>query len=133
MEVRGSPLDVELHQAYLALAEQSLEDGERFRSSFFAYKSRAAARGETVAPEQIDNWSIPAQFIEELEIASARLIVALAETQRVYQPRLAASAQTRFDCWLAAEESPRREATAQSCRLGFIEALDALNQALAEQ
>jgi len=122
----GPPLNAALYPAYLELSREKLRAGDRVTSSLFAYKSRSAARGELVSPEALEDRSIPTEHFLELEIVRARLLIAIADSQRVKEPELVARAQTRFDCWVEAREKAAFPQDIARCRSEFYAALNQL-------
>ena len=92
----------------------------------FAQKAVSTFSGETPMPESLDNWKIRdknEQF--DLQNACKDLIRALSEDASVEQPQLAAEAQAKFDCWLAAASSDQF-GTATECRNRFENAMLAI-------
>lgn len=128
MEASGPLLNVHLHKAYLDLAQARQASGEGFAASLFAAKARAAARGEPVPPERLDDWPAPPGRLDDLVVARARLITALAETRGTHAPQLAAEAQASFDCWI--EGAGKDSATSGGCPDRFAGAIDRLEAEL---
>lgn len=126
-----APFDKELYDGYLMLAERSA--GERFTSSIFAYKAKAVARGEQIAPESLEDWLPQNQDMGPLKVGRARLTTALVESQRSADALAVAQAQIQFDCWLVASASGAADQTAAQCRDRFKQALLSVKQGLAER
>lgn len=119
-----------LYSGYLDLADSHAAAGESFSASFYAYKARAAARGEPVSPERLDDWELPEARRPVLLVARARLMASIAQGQRRLGADHAAQAQVMFDCWIVREETAGRTTPVDSCRQPFWNALANLDQAL---
>jgi len=102
-------------------------------AGYFARKGLAAANGEVVLPEELDNWDLPVQAIDELATARARLITALDAGGRSVAPEVAARAQGRFDCWVEQAEENHQADHIAACRDEFYRAMDELEALLAPQ
>ncbi|MCL2331380.1 MAG: OmpA family protein [Proteobacteria bacterium] len=100
--------------------------GERF-----AQKAVAAFSGETPYPENVDDWGITNNNLRAvLGDAHNDLIDALKNDASALYPELAAEAQAKFDCWVAASASCQ-DNTAAECRGRFEKAIAALQNNLA--
>lgn len=85
----------------------------------FAQKAVSAFSGETPMPESLDNWNISDNNLRfELSGACQELLNVLGNDAAEEKPKLAAEAQAKFDCWLAASASGQG-ATAAECRKRF--------------
>lgn len=109
---------------YRGLANfQANQMADWVHADLFARKGLRAAQGEVVQPEQLSDWSLPANRTEELSSARARLISALDSNARTNKPTEAAIAQARFDCWVE-EQSENHEADhIAACRDEFYQNL----------
>ena len=85
----------------------------------FAQKAIGAFSGETPFPESLDNWEIDDEG-ERFEIYNGynALMNELRNDAVAAQPRLAAEAQAKFDCWISATASGQ-DATARECQDRF--------------
>ncbi len=92
----------------------------------FAQKAVAAFSGELPFPETLDNWPV-GNADEEYELYTAynQLIEQLKNDASVTNPRLAAEAQAKYDCWLSASASGQ-VGTANECRERFYKTMTAL-------
>ena len=99
-------------------------------ADYFADKGLMAAKGEVVAPEQLDNWDLPEDKLGELSDARSGLVSALNKSARSKHPNLAARAQGRFDCWVEQQEENHQPEDIARCREGFYEAMSDLNEAM---
>jgi OOP family OmpA-OmpF porin len=116
-----------LATSYLAFAQEEADDYDWFNSRHFALKGLAAARGETVLPENPADWDVdngPSQG--DLAALRARLIVALDAGGRDRAPETAASAQTGYDCWLEEMAEGWETAEIEACRKQFMTSLESL-------
>ncbi len=97
-------------------------------AELFAQKSIGAFSGETPFPESLDNWQIDNES-EKYEIYAAYndLIEELKDDASIIQPQLAAEAQAKFDCWIAAASSDQN-ATAKECKARFQHSLRTLKE-----
>lgn len=97
----------------------------------YALKALAAASGESLMPEELANWHLPADKIDEMSAARADLLDALNGGGRVRAPNEAAHAQAMFDCWVEQQEENHQPEHIAACRDDFYAALEALKAALA--
>ena len=96
--------------------------GERF-----AQKAVAAFSGEAPYPENVADWGITNRRLREtMDDSYNELISVLRDDAPDLYPELAAEAQAKFDCWVAATASCQ-DGTATECRRRFELALAALN------
>lgn len=97
----------------------------------FAQKANLAADGKVVLPEDPNDWSIPHERRQELMDAHQRLRAVLDDGGRTEFPALAATAQTKYDCWVEQAEENWQFDHISSCRDEFILALEAMEQPVA--
>ncbi len=92
----------------------------------FAQKAISAFSGETPFPESLDNWQIPDEN-ERFAIYNGynALMNELRNDAVAAQPKLAAEAQAKFDCWISAAASGQ-DATARECQDRFQTTMDVL-------
>ena len=92
----------------------------------FAQKAISAFSGETPFPESLDNWQIPDEN-ERFAIYNGynALMNELRNDAVAAQPKLAAEAQAKFDCWISAAASGQ-DATARECQDRFQTTIDVL-------
>ena len=92
----------------------------------FAQKALAAFSGQTPMPQSVESWQITEQNeLFDLQTAHGELMRALGNDAAEEQPKLAAEAQAKFDCWASAS-AIGQGATAQECRGRFEMAMFAL-------
>jgi OmpA-OmpF porin, OOP family len=107
-----------LGRDYYTLANDRSTNGDLADADYFARKSLAASKGETVPPEDNRNWLIAGQGALKTRAQEAnptipsvmaqqrqRLVTALDDGGRGKYPVLAAQAQSRFDCWVEQSEA----------------------------
>ena len=97
----------------------------------FARKGLRTAAGEVVAPEMIEDWVLPLEYVGELTAARRNLLELLDASARSKHPTLAGNAQGRFDCWIEQQEENHQPDHIAACRDQFYESLEALTTAMA--
>lgn len=100
-------------------------------ASYFARKGLAASAGEVVLPEELANWDLPADKIDEMSAARSKLVGLLDAGGRDNAPEIAARAQAKFDCWVEQQEENHQPDHIAACRDDFFAALAELEQAMA--
>jgi OmpA-OmpF porin, OOP family len=98
-------------------------------SRHFARKGLLAAQGEVVQPEDLGNWNLPHDRVDELTAARAKLVGLLDAGARDRVPEAAARAQARFDCWVEQQEENHQPDHISACRDQFFAALAEVQQA----
>ncbi len=99
-------------------------------AGYFARKGLRVAGGEAVEPEQIADWRLPADKVDELTSARAQLVELLNKTARDKAPAKAAHAQGRFDCWIEQKEENHQPEHIAACRDAFYAALEDVKVAM---
>lgn len=125
---QGNAYDRALQQGYLDLSRAEYNEGDYWDSDAFAERSMAAARGESVLPEEIAARELPAERVGTLTAARERLSAALAGGAAQRNPAMAAEAQVAFDCWMQEQEENFQPDDIAACQNRFIAAMDALEQ-----
>jgi len=100
---------------------------------FHANKAVAGARGNYPAPSQINERILPADKVDELTQARARLVAALDAGARQAKGMEAGQAQAFFDCWMEQQEENFQPKDIEYCRNGFFANLDAIENKQAAQ
>ena len=129
-EGSGSPFTRALTSEYKDLS--AFEADEMYDwpdARHFARKGLLAAEGEVVQPEDLGNWDLPADRVDELTAARAKLVGLLDAGARDRVPEAAARAQTRFDCWVEQQEENHQPDHIAACRDQFFAALAELETA----
>lgn len=114
----------DLGREYFALSSFRAGNKDWVDADYFARKSLAASKNESVLPEDNRNWGVPEQASlgtrDEIEKQRQRLVAALDEGGRDKYPMLAAQAQTRYDCWVERAEANYQAEFRGECRRQFI-------------
>jgi OOP family OmpA-OmpF porin len=137
----GSAFTQDLSKDYLPMAEGQRDEYNWPIMSLFAHKGLQAAQGVAVGPERVDDWSYAPlqlhgvngtffhpdpQAAVPLNEAYGRLVAMLATDASARFPEWAATAQTKYDCWLVATHGALDADLAISCRKGFEDAMTAI-------
>ncbi len=125
---QGNAYDRALQQGYLDLSRAEYDEGDYGDSDTFAERSMAAARGESVSPEEISARDLPAERVGTLTAARERLTAVLAGGAAQRNPSAAAEAQVAFDCWMQEQEENFQPDDIAACQNRFIAAMDELEQ-----
>ncbi len=80
-------------------------------------------KGMVVGPEPISYRRLPADAKPDLIEARKRLMAALADPAARKTPKLLATAQVKFDCWMEEQEENSQPADIAACRKAFEEAM----------
>ncbi len=114
----------DLGREYYALSSFRAGDKDWAGADYFARKSLAASKNESVLPEDNRNWGVPEQATlgtrDEIEQQRQRLVTALDGGGRDKYPMLAAQAQTRYDCWIERAEANYKAEFRGECHRQFI-------------
>ena len=95
-------------------------------ANYFSRKGLAAANGDIVLPEELGIWDLPPEKVDELASARGRLMRALDAGARDSNPKVAATAQARFDCWVEQTEEIDQDKDIAACRDEFLKAMEEL-------
>jgi OOP family OmpA-OmpF porin len=134
VEATGSPFTAALTEEYRQFAVFEADEMYDWgNADYFARKGLSAAGGEVVLPEEVGSWDLPADKVDEITAARARLVAALDAGGRDQAPELAARAQGRFDCWVEQQEENHQPDHIAACRDEFLKAMDELEAAMAPQ
>ena len=122
-EMKGTPFQTTLAKLYLEYAESEAAQYDWATSQHFADKGLLAAYGNDVAPERVEDYSVPPEKIGELVQARADLVAYLASPAIQAQPQRSARAQYYFDCWVEQQHEAWQTDDIESCRQGFHESM----------
>ena len=118
-EVTGSAFAQALAAEYRELAKfEQYKMYDYDSAQHFAGKGLAAAGGEEVAPDEVNQWPQPADKVAELEGGRQTLLNMIASTKDTDPARVAA-AQARFDCWLEQQSENFQTDDIGTCRDEF--------------
>ncbi len=127
----GSPFTQALATEYREFSNAELKEMFDYPDALhFARKGLAAASGEVVMPEPVSDWNLSEKHLQELSAARGRLIIAYDLGARETQPKLAANAQAKFDCWIEAQEENWQEEEVIGCKSDFMNAINELEAGL---
>jgi OOP family OmpA-OmpF porin len=126
----GSPFSKALTEEYRDFVSNKRHWLDFPDADHFTKKALAAAEGELVLPETLDNWHLDAYSKEQLSEARAQLMTVLDDGGRVMAPFEAAIAQSRFDCWVEQSEGNWVSNLMPTCRTEFRSALEAVQTRL---
>jgi len=120
----GSPFTQALTADYRTLALYEWGEYDWFAQQVFAKKGLAAAAGNAVPPERLEDWSVSdPDAAADLRVARGHLIALLSgDAPRLY-PQWTSTAQTRFDCWLHEQYEGWETERIRECRDGFRAAI----------
>ncbi|MTJ81129.1 MAG: OmpA family protein [Telmatospirillum sp.] len=125
----ATPFTQALAKEYDAFARSSRLQADPSAADHFAGKGKAAAQGATVVPEDPSAWSITDRRGEQdLAAGRERLMAALANSAPHRVPMLSATAQVKYDCWVAQERQPHRAGEVTPCHRDFMAAMDAIDE-----
>lgn len=120
----GTEFTRQLAMEYRGLANFEAREMNDWRSAdHFARKGLAAAGGQAIGPDRVEDWNIPAAYVADLADARARLVSVLDGGARETYPVEAALAQAKFDCWLEQQEENIQPDHIAACRDEFFAAL----------
>lgn len=131
-QAAGSPFTRALAAEYKDFANSELHRMFDFSDALhFARKGLAAASGEVVPPEPIEDWNLRPEFVPILGEARARLVSALDAGGRDRAPEVAARAQVSFDCWIEQQEENHQPHDIAACRGSFESSIVELERLIA--
>lgn len=95
----------DLKADYIAYAEREANDWQDyFDADFFARKAGQVAKNETILPEDPANWRFDKEEIQQKRAVRDELISLLDGGAREAKPMVAATAQSKYDCWIEESE-----------------------------
>ncbi len=99
----------------------------------FLFRAGAVDRGERVEPELLSVRTLPGYAVDDLLYARQRLMSVLHRGAAFRLPKLTASAQVNFDCWMEQQEENFQPHDIARCRGGFEADIVRLESALIER
>ena len=118
-----------LYKGYIALSQSEFDEGDYVDADLFANRAIMTAGGTVPGPQPVGERQLPADQAGDVEMAYQGLAGALQEGAEKF-PKLAALAQTSFDCWVQELEENIQPDHIARCREDFSFAKDALVAAL---
>ncbi|MEI7613076.1 MAG: OmpA family protein [Betaproteobacteria bacterium] len=85
----------------------------------FLFRAGEVDRGEKVLPELLTMRTLPAYSVDDLLYARQRLMAAFNRGATTIFPKLAASAQVHFDCWMEQQEENSQPQDISQCRRAY--------------
>jgi OOP family OmpA-OmpF porin len=95
-----SPFSQALTEEYKTYVAKETGSYDWHYAHYFAHKGLLASQGQNVLPEDPAKWDMSDKAKSQLDAARRQLIAALDAGARQAQPKEAARAQARFDCWV---------------------------------
>ena len=126
----GGPFDKALYSGYLKLSQTEYSEADYGDSDTFADRAISSAKGQPPQPEEVGSRNIPPEHVGGLKSAYRELSKVI-DKGAVKLPKLAALAQTSFDCWMQEQEEDMQPADIAACKDDFNYAMGALKAALA--
>jgi len=122
----GTPFTQAMTEEYRQLVATETAEGDWQDGSYFAREGLASANGDIVLPEELGNWDLPPETIDELQAARGRLMRALDSGARDGNPKLVAHAQRLYACWVEEQEENFETDEIKACRDEFMKTMDEL-------
>lgn len=116
----------------LSIFLQTYKSDKKDADHFMA-KARRALRQQEVFPDRPEGRDLPEFAVRQLEDARIMLDDALATMNSAQNEPLLAMAQTRYDCWLAAQEELAAPDAYISCKEDFYNALALLDMPVTDE
>ncbi|MFZ4761222.1 MAG: OmpA family protein [Alphaproteobacteria bacterium] len=132
VSANGTPFTQRLTTEYRAFANRLQNEGhDNVYADHFAQKGLLSAQGKIVAPENPAKWNISDKKAKDnLLTSSKQLDDVLRQGGRTKAADETAVAQATFDCWT--QQTEKSGAAVESCRKGFITALNMATKKLKE-
>lgn len=121
---RGCAFTRELSDQYKHLGniEQEIMYDE-YSADYYYRKAIRSKKGYCVGPTTLDKWDIEEDKIAELAKARCHLIRLLSMGARNAAPKMTASAQAHFDCWVEQQAEGWQKSDIAWCRSQFYKAI----------
>lgn len=130
----GSPFTQALAREYRIMANYEQNQMYDYPDALhFARKGLAAAGGEVVLPEVLDDWDLDDKYLKDLAASRTRLVGLMDNGAREMAPEQAAIAQARFDCWVEQQEEDWQVDEIAACRKDFADAMRILNATMGKK
>ena len=109
-----------LAKEYKDFADTAFKDGMWLDYIHFKNKSRNAALGKDVSPEDIAKWKSPESEINNLIWARGRLNDFTIDSVKATYPYQLAHSQMLFDCWVERAARKMQPEKIEECRMDFV-------------
>jgi len=111
----GTEFQKELQSEYVRLAMLEKDEADWKDTDFFVNKALAATQG-AVAPQEVSQRDLDAEFVSVATAERRTLMSAFARGGRDAAPQAAARAQAGYDCWLQELEENIQQKDVDACR-----------------
>lgn len=122
-QIEGEAFALALYAAYLDQAASEESQADWFDAEFYYDKAQAAARGDAVEPELLENRTLDVDILPSLTAARDALVGVLQRGGPELAPEDSAIALVAFDCWVEQQEEVFQSEDIDGCRVEFEAAL----------
>lgn len=126
LQPQGGPFEKALFAGYADLAAAEKAEYDWNDAAYFLDKSRVAAAGQTVLPDEVAARDLPAEAVAEVTKARAALVEALDAGARQAKAEAAADAQLGYDCWVQELEENLQPDDIAACKQRLDDAMKIL-------
>jgi len=131
VDATGSAFTQALAGDYSELAVYEADEmGDWRDANTYADRSLRAADGNAFPPVKPGTRGVGGEHLAELRQARGKLMDAFDKGARSDHPKLAARAQSQYDCWVEQQEEAHQADHIAACRQGFKTALKDLRSAM---
>lgn len=130
MKVMGGAFEKGLHSGYIRLADMEFDEADTTDGNAFTDRARMAAMGKPTGIEALSARNLKKKHSKQLKPARSRLAAAFSQGGARKAPKLAAKAQTSFECWMQEAEEDMQKKHIAACRNNFYGAMALLEGAL---
>jgi OmpA-OmpF porin, OOP family len=126
---RSGSFSAELGTAYKKFALSEIDQMvDWIDGRHFGIKAQAAFANKIPEPEVVGNWWLTRDQKQIFTDARKRLVHSLNRHSKKQIPRVAAAAQTNFDCWIEQQEENWQIADINKCRNNFYTSVERLEE-----
>ncbi|SNB61439.1 OmpA-OmpF porin, OOP family [Arboricoccus pini] len=123
--VSGGAYNEALYKETMENAAYEHDKMQDWRSTIiYSDQAKNVAAGGTYEPFVLSEWQLPADKVDELSSARARLVTALANGSTTSKPDAAARALAKFNCWVEQQRENFQPKDIAYCRDAFLAALE---------
>lgn len=129
LPLQGNAFTRVLHTEYVELAAAEKAEYDWTDTAYFLRRAEAAAKGENILPQAIEERDLTPEAAKELRAARNALIAILDAGARDTMPVKAARAQAAgFDCWMQEQEEGHQPDDIAACRKVFEDTMAELRK-----
>ena len=129
LPLQGNAFTRVLHTEYVELAAAEKAEYDWTDTAYFLRRAEAAAKGENILPQAIEERDLTPEAANELRAARNALIAVLDAGARDTMPVKAARAQAAgFDCWMQEQEEGHQPDDIAACRKVFEDTMAELRK-----